>query len=135
MAKSANTLNRDHIAGTGAAVAERVEGGDSGTHERRGFFWSKFVGDAGEHLLRRHQKLRVAAIIANSRYLQVHAGDEIAAAARLAFPEIPAMPTYPDAVADFPRIGVLPQGIDDAGDLVAGHPWIDDPRKSPIFSK
>ena len=37
MAQSTQTDHRNHVARTGAAVAQAIEGRDPGAHERRGF--------------------------------------------------------------------------------------------------
>ena len=38
-----------------------------------------------------------------------------------------------DPIADFPRLGVFPERIDHAGDLVAGRTWIYDSWKLALF--
>src|SRR4051812_35843658 len=100
MAEAAETVDGNEVAGTGAAVAERVEGGDAGAEEGRGFDGRERVGDAGDSGRGGDQVIRITAVGG-------HAGDEgggaageeIAAAAGIAIPAIAAIPTDADALA------------------------------------
>ena len=84
MAEPANTQNRDDIARHGAALAQRVVGGDARAEQRCGIGRREIVRDHGEALGRRHHRFGIAAIIGDAGNAQIAAIDQPAAAARFA---------------------------------------------------
>ena len=121
MTESADPQHGDKIARQRAAVAERVVGRDARAHQRRGVLGREPVGDACERLRRRNHVLGIAAIVGDAGDLQIAAGDEIAAPARLAVAIVTAVPADADALADLPWTDFRANRIDGTGDLVAGH--------------
>src|SRR5215471_6606826 len=115
MAKTADALDSDKFAWPGAAVTQCVEGSDARTHKGCSVFRGERVWNTSERHYRYGYVLSVAAVVADARNLQFHAGYEIAATARLAFSAVPAVPAYPDAVADFPWIRIGSERVDDPG--------------------
>ena len=120
MAETAEAEDGDEIAGARAAVAQGVEGGDAGAHERRGIGGREVIGherDAdggGDHVI------RVAAIEVDAGDLVVHgAGEEIAAAAIIAMATMLSMPADADALAGFPFRNACANGVNDADDFMA----------------
>src|SRR5699024_153728 len=62
----------------------------------------------------------------------VHAADHVAAAARVAVAAVAAEPADPDPPAHLPRERVVADGLDPAGDLVAGDPRVLDTRRAAL---
>src|SRR5215470_13928449 len=102
MAETADALDSDKVAWPGAAVTQCVESSDARTQKGRSIFRGKRVGNTSERHYRYGYVLSVAAVIADARNLQFHAGYKIAATARLAFSAVPAVPAYSHAIADLP---------------------------------
>ena len=122
MTEAADAQDADEVAGAGTAVAQRIEGGDPGAEQRAGLDGRELVRDQGQRLDRGHHVLGIAAIVADAGYAGLAAGDEIAAAAAVAMAAMPAIPADADPLPDLPGLGAVAQGVDHAGDLVAGDP-------------
>ncbi len=114
MPESADSLDTHEVARPRAAMPQRVEGRDSGAHQRRRFFRPQRVGNMRERLDRRNHVRGVAAVITDSGDLQEFAIDKIAAPAWIASKAVPAMPSDADAVADFPFAGIFAERLDHA---------------------
>ena len=111
--------DRNHVAGHRPAVAERIEGRDSGAEQRRSFGGAQLVGDRGKRVGRSHHRLGVAAVVRDAGDAQIAAVDQPAAPARLAMPAMPAEPADADALPDAPAGHAGAERVDHAGDLVA----------------
>src|SRR5262249_32457693 len=66
MAQAADSLNGNQIAGLGATMAQRVEGGKAGAEKRTGIGGIERVGNAREGFDRSEHVLRVAAVEADA---------------------------------------------------------------------
>ena len=119
----------DEVAGARAAVAQRVVGGDPGAQQRAGLDGRELVRDQGQRLDRGHHVLGIAAVVADAGNAGLAAGDEIAAPAAVAMAAMAAVPADADPLPDPPGPGALAQGVDHAGDLVAGDPRVGDARE------
>ena len=113
-------FDRNDIAGAGTAMAQGVEGGDARAHQWSGFLGRKIGRNARQRFHRDAHELRVAAVVADAGNLELDAGDKVAAPARFAARAVSAVPSNADAIADLPRVGVLPDRIDHPGDFVTG---------------
>src|SRR5258708_10033338 len=102
MAESADALNGDQIARACARVAERIENGDAGTKQRRGFGGGEGVGDGGDRLGRCDHVFLVTAVVTDSGDFFVLAVNEVAAAAGIAGAIMTAVPSDTDALAGLP---------------------------------
>src|SRR5579862_7431287 len=71
VAESADAEDPDEIAGARLAVAQRVERGHTGAHQRRRFGRTQTVRNARERHRRRDDVWRVAAVVGESGYLKV----------------------------------------------------------------
>ena len=120
VAEPADTQDRDHIARPSDGLAQCVEGRDARTQQRRGVDIGEVVGYAGEGLRGRDHVLGVSAVVSDARDLAVLAGDEIAAAARLAGEVAAAEPADADAIPDAPGGDAFADSVDHARDFVAG---------------
>jgi hypothetical protein len=118
--QAADAENGDQIARAGAAVPQRVEGGDARTEQRRRIFGLQVVGHGGERLERRNHVLGIAAVIGDAGNLAVLAGDEIAATAGVAMPAMTAVPAHADPHAFFQSGTSAPTASMTAHHLVAG---------------
>src|SRR5882762_5565492 len=121
MAQSADALHGDEIAGTRARVAERIENGDAGTEQRRGFGSGEFFRDRSHRLSGGHHVFLVAAVVSDSGDFFVLAVNKVAAAAGIAGEIMTAVPSDADALAGLPVRYVGADGVDAAGDLVSGN--------------
>jgi hypothetical protein len=124
MAKSTDALNGDQVAGARACVAKGVENCDAGTKQRRGFGGGEIVWDRGDCFSGRNHVFRVTAVMADAGNLFEPAVNEIAAAAGIAGETMASVPSDSGALAGFPVGNVSTDGVDAAGDFVAGNAWI-----------
>ena len=85
-----------------AAVAQRVEGGDAGAEQRRGFDGIERVGHGGDRFPGRDHIFGVAAVVADAGPLFIDAVDEIAATALQAGEVVAAVPADADSLSFFP---------------------------------
>ena len=128
MAEAADAEDGDEVARTGAALAQRVEGGDARAEQRRGVLRGQVVRDRGQRALRHHDVVGVAAVVGDAGHQAVDAADHVAAPARVAVAAVAAEPADPDALAHLPGDHGLADGLDPSGDLVPGDPRVLDPR-------
>ena len=135
VAEAADSDDGDGVAGAGSAVAQGVEGGDSGAHERAGVDGRESVGHEGEGVGGGDDVVGVASVVGDSGDLAVLTEDEIAAAAGFAIVAVAAMPAEADALADFEDGDVGANGVDDAGDLVAGNAGIGEAGKEAVLGE
>ena len=114
------------VAGLRSAVAQAVEGGDAGAHQRGGVYVGQVVGDEGERVGGGDDVVGIAAVEADAGDLLILAENEIAAPAGNAVVAVAAVPAEADALAHFEEGNVGADGIDDAGHLMARHAGIGD---------
>ena len=74
MAEAADSDDSDGVAGAGSAVAQDVEGGDSGAHQRAGFDGRKAVGHEGEDIGWGDDIVGVASVVGDSGDLVARRG-------------------------------------------------------------
>src|SRR5262249_9494439 len=118
----------------GAAVAQRIERGDAGAHQRRRLDRREPIGDRGERAGGRDHVVGVTAVVADARNLERDlARDEVTAAARAAIAPVPAVPAQADPLAGFPTGHAGADVVDDAGDLVARGARILDARPDSLL--
>src|SRR5215471_3801347 len=121
MTKAANSLNSNKVAWQGTRMTQRVEGGDSGTHERRGFSGIERFRHAGQGLHWRNHEFLVAAVITHSANQRVHAVDEIPSPALETRAILSAMPADPNTFARLPTGYTGADFVDHASYLVSGN--------------
>ena len=114
--------------GARAALAQRVEGRDARAQQGRRVLGGQGVGDRGERRLGDDDVVGVPAVVGDAGHEAVHAADHVAAPARVAVAAVAAEPADPDPLAHLPRERVLADGLDPAGDLVAGDARVLDTR-------
>jgi hypothetical protein len=104
-----------------------VEGRDSRAQQRGVVLEAHFVGHRGQRRGAHDHVVGIAAVHRDPGDPHVHAVDQRAAATPLAVAAVATEPADAHALADLPAVGVVAQGGDLAGDLVAGHervrPW------------
>jgi hypothetical protein len=64
-----------------------------------------------------------------------HAGEEVAAAARVATAAIAAVPSHPDALAGLPSLDAGADRVDHSGHLVPGNTRVLEPRKGSFLDE
>src|SRR5580704_3078146 len=133
--ESADTLDGDEVAGSGAAVPERIEGRDTGAHQRRGLFGPQRVGNMCEGLDRRNHVWSVAAVVADSGDLEKAAIYKIAAPARIASKAVSTVPSDADSIANFPFTHFFADSLEQPGNLVSRRSRIGDSRPRSILRK
>ena len=121
MAETANAQDDDGVASVRAAVAQGVEGGDAGAQQRCGIDVAKVVGDEGDGVGGGDYVVGIATIVVDTGDLLVFAKHEVAAAAGLAVVAMAAMPAEANALAGLEDGNVGSDGIEYAGDFVAGN--------------
>ena len=121
MAQAANAENRDGVAGAGAGVAQRVEGGDARAQQRGGVGVGKFSEHEGDGIGGGNDVVGVAAVEVDAAHERAFAEHEVAAAAGRAVVAVASVPAEADALAGLEERDVGADGVDDSGDLVAGH--------------
>ena len=120
MAEAADAEDGDGVAGARSAVAQGVEGGDAGAEQRGGVGVGEVVGDEGEGVGGGDDVVGIAAVVVDAGDELVFAEDEVAAAAGRAVVAVAAVPAEADALAGLEERHVGADGVDDAGDFVAG---------------
>src|SRR5262249_4910039 len=121
VAEAADAEDGDRVARPCVRIAQRVERGDAGAHQRTGVDRADVVRNRRQSFERDDDVVRVAAVHRDAGDQLVHAGDERAAAARFAVAAIAAEPADADALTGLPARHVRTDGIDHARDLVAGN--------------
>ncbi len=119
--EAANSEDRDQIAGSRAALAQRVERRDAGAEQRCGVGSVQVVRDRGECAARDDHVIRVAAVVGDARHLAVLARDQIPATAGLAVAAVAAEPADAYALPGLPVVHALANRLDPAGNLVSRH--------------
>ena len=92
MSESADPLDRHKVTGQRAAVAQRVEGGDSGTHQRCSFGSIERLRHPRQRLHGRQHVFLIAAVVTDSGNLEVGAVRKVAPSASQAGAVLSAMP-------------------------------------------
>jgi hypothetical protein len=125
----------DDVTRACTAVSQRIEGGDTGTHQ-----WGRVDGLQ----LSRHPRdraggrdhvLRVSAVEAEARDLTGHAGKEVATSALVAMPAISTVPPNAHALARRESGDARANHIDHSGHLMARDPRVLNTRESPLFDE
>src|SRR5262249_21198973 len=125
MTKAADAEHSHHIAGSRAAVPQRVKGRHACTHQGRCIHRRKFLRYGCQRDSRRHHEVRVAAIKRDARCLKRHlACEESPATTRIAVTAITAMPAHTHALTGLPSQNTWANGIDDSDDFVTRNSWI-----------
>src|SRR4029077_2289401 len=133
--EATDTLDGNEIGRQGAAVTQRVEGGDTRAKQRAGFRGVEALRHCGERFHGSDHVFLVAAIEGDSAYFRVAAIGEISAAAREASAVLAAVPADADALAFFPVNDARAHFIDYAGNFVSGHAGILNAVRVPFFYK
>ena len=120
MAEAADAEDGDEVAGARSAVAQAVEGGDAGAEQRGGVDVGEVVGHEGEGVGGSDHVVGIAAVVADAGDVLVFAEDEVAATTGRAVVAVAAVPAEADALAGLEERHVGADGVDDAGDFVAG---------------
>lgn len=136
MSKSTHAKHSDYIAGPGTAVPKSVVSGDPSAHQRSRLFRRQLFRNQGDCRGGSNHIVRVASIVGNAWHLRCDlAGDEVAAATRIAIPAVAAVPTHSDPLAGFPWGDALSDRVDDSGNFVSGNARILDAGPSALFGK
>src|SRR5439155_16447685 len=99
VAQPADAEDGDEVARPRAAVAQRVEGGEAGAHERGGVRGGQVRGDQRDGGGRGDQVIGVAAVERDAGHADAGlAGEEVRAAAGVAVPAVPGVPADADAL-------------------------------------
>ena len=122
MAEAADALDRYGIAGTSAAVAERVVRGDARAEQRGYLDGLELLGEVHASFVRHDRVLGIAAVVAESGDFLPFAVDEEAFAAGVADEAVAAVPADAHPVALLPLGHVGADLVDAPGDLVARNP-------------
>ncbi len=91
-----------------SGMAQRVEYGNAGAQQRRGFVGRKIVGHGRNRFGRNDYIFRVAAVVADSGNFLELAKNEMAATARVAGEAVPAVPADTDPLSGLPLRDVSP---------------------------
>src|SRR4051794_28661130 len=98
MSQSADAVYRHHVASARSGIAEGVEDGDAGAHERPGLFRRQFVGNQRHRFGSDDQIIGIAAVEIDPGDLAIDAHGEIPAPARFADETMPSVPAHTDAL-------------------------------------
>jgi hypothetical protein len=122
MAESPQTDHGNDVARPGAAVAQTIEGGDPGAHERSGLLGGQLFRHQGESRRGRNHIVSIATIPGNTGDLGASlTGKKVPLTATVAITAVAAVPTNADSLANRPSGNVLANGIDEPNHLVAGN--------------
>jgi hypothetical protein len=119
MAETADSLNRDQIAGDGSAVAQRVERGDARAQKRRRVRRIERIGNPRQRLYRGYHVLFIASVEVYAGHLRIGTVRKISAAARQARAVLPGMPAHAYTVALFPVRDAGAECVDHARDFMS----------------
>ena len=121
-----------HVSGPRSAVAQGVEGGDPGAHQRAGLDRRERLGNQREGPGRSDHVVSVAAVVRDPGYL---GGDlarhEVTATAGIAVAAVSSVPADGDPLAGGPPRDVLANSVQDAGDFVSGDARVLEARECP----
>src|SRR5262245_5190566 len=136
MTESSHTQYGDNLSGPRAAVAKRVEGGDTRAHQRSRVHGRKPLRDQRQRSGGSDHVFGVAAVVHDARNLKGDlAGDEVSATARIAAPAVSAVPANSDPLARRPPGDVHADRVDYSGDLMSRNPRVLDARPGSFFCK
>ncbi len=129
MTKTADPEDRDQIARSRAAVAQRIECGDAGAHERRALDRRQIFRHERERRRRRDHVFRVTAVERNpGREQRDLTGKEITAPARIAMSAMPGMPADANSLPRFPFVNARSDRVDQSDDFMSGNARVLNPR-------
>ncbi len=120
VAEAADAEDGNGVAGARSAIAQGVEGGDTGAKQRCRIGIVQVVGDDGDGVGGGDDVVGIAAVVVDAADGLVFAEDEVAATAGRAVVAVAAVPAESDALADFEDGDVGADGVEDTGDFVAG---------------
>jgi hypothetical protein len=130
MAESAQAEHRHQIASPRAAVAETVERGDAGAHQRRRLHRRQFLRHARQRFGARDGVIGIAAVAGDAGDVGGRlAGEELAPAAVIAIPAISAVPAETGALAGRPSGHAGADCIYNPDDLMSWNPRVRYTRK------
>src|SRR6185503_7006704 len=121
MAESSDALHSDEIPWHRAAMAQSVERGDSGAHERRGFGRVKRLRHVRHRFHRCDHEFLIAAVITDAGHQTTDAIDEVSSPARLARAVLSTVPAHADAVSFVPALHASAGLVDGSGNFVSGN--------------
>src|SRR5262249_51681352 len=122
MTKPTDPEHRNNIAPRCTTISKRVKRRHTRAHQRCAVDRRKSVRHKRQRLTRRNHVFGIAAIERNSRCEQsLCAGEKLAAPAMIAITAISAMPANADALASFPRLHPLADGINNTNDFMSRH--------------
>ena len=120
VAESADADDDDGVAGACSGVAQGVEGGDSCAEQRGGIGVVDAFRDESEGVGGGDDVVGIAAVVVDAADELVFAEDEVAATAGRTVVAVASVPAEADALAGLEEGNVRADGVDDAGNLVAG---------------
>jgi len=120
--EAADAQDGHHVARLGAALLHRIEGGDAGAQDGRGFLRVQLVGDGDQPCGAREHHLGVSTVAGRTNEGLVLAELEMALSALRALVAVATQAAHTHALAHLPDGGrVGSQRGDSADDLVPGH--------------
>src|ERR1700693_2200102 len=99
MAKSPETLDRDQVSASGAAVPQRPEGSRTSAQKGSGFNGDQLVRYADHCFRAPHDVLGVTSIHGEARSQRIRAAPELAFRTGAAIATVSAMPSDPDSLS------------------------------------
>ena len=133
VAEPAQPEHGDDVARPRAAVAQRVERGQAGAHQRGRLDGRQVGGHQRDRAGGGDQVLAVAAVIGDAGDLAAHAGEELPAAAVVAIAAVAAVPPDADPLARLPSGDAGADRVDHPGHLMAGDPRVLNSREEPLL--
>ena len=138
-AEMPETADADHcndIARPCAAVAQGVESGDPGAHQRRDLGRRPVGGNARHRFRRCDHVFAVSAVMGDAGYQRLgRAGKRVAMATRNTIAAMPAMPADSDRLTGCKSSDTRPDRVERADHLVPRHPRKGDARKQPFLGE
>jgi hypothetical protein len=136
MAESAQAEHRHQIAGPRAAVAETVERGDAGAHQRRRLHRGQFLRHPRQRFGARDRVIGIAAVAGDAGDVGGRlAGKEVPPAAVIAIPAVSAVPAEAGALAGRPSGHARADCIDNPDDLMSWNSRVRYTRKVSFLSQ
>jgi hypothetical protein len=133
MTQPADALHGNQIAGPRTGMSQRIEYGNTGAEQGRGFVRRQIVRHGSDCLRRDHDVFRITPVEADPGNLLELAKNEMAAAAGIALEAVPAVPSHTHPLARFPLRDVSSNRIDAPGDFVARNPRVLQSRESRLL--